>query len=195
MLSTYKYSLNSGPLVEVQPDFERRLSELTATQLSELYGERELSVLAMLHGDGRMSLREVARRLDYPESQVRTIFRRFENTPGVLNYQTIVNPRALGHRHVHQVYLKANYRLLPDIVKQLSDMPEVLGLATMSGNINLALSTSVTSRAALQELVTDRIPAIEGITEIEVVDMLHGYKFNGSWSVPIAGENAAVKAR
>ena len=186
VLSNYKHSLNSGPIVEVKPDFDRRLRELTNTRLSELYAERELSVLAMLHGDGRMSLREVARRLDYPESQVRTIFRKLENSPGVLNYQTIVNPRALGHRHVHQVYVKANFCLLPGIVKQLQNMPEVIGLATLSGPMNLALSTTVPSRAGLQALVTERIPAIDGVEEIEVVDMLRGYKFDGAWSLPLA---------
>ena len=184
VLSIYKHSINHGPIVEVQPDFKRRLRELTDTRLSESFGKRELSVLAMLHGDGRMSLREVARRLDYPESQVRTIFRKFENTPGILNYQTIVNPRSLGHRHVHQLYLKANYRLLPSIVKQLKNMPEVLGLATLSGTMNLTASTSVPSRAALQALVNERIPSIKGVVEIEVIDMLHGYKFDGSWTVP-----------
>ncbi len=189
VLSSYKHSLNSGPIVEIKPDFQRRLRELTDTRLSERYAKRELSVLAMLHGDGRMSLREVARRLDYPESQVRTIFRKFENTPGILNYQTIVNPRALGHRYVHQVYIKASYCLLPDIVNQLKIMPEVLGLATMSGTMNLALSTTVPSRAELQEFVTERIPAIDGIEEIEVVDMLRGYKFDGSWTLPVARED------
>lgn len=184
VLSIYKHSINHGPIVEVQPNFKRRLRELTDTRLSESFGKRELSVLAMLHGDGRMSLREVARRLDYPESQVRTIFRKFENTPGILNYQTIVNPRSLGHRHVHQLYLKANYRLLPSIVKQLKNMPEVLGLATLSGTMNLTASTSVPSRAALQALVNERIPSIKGVMEIEVIDMLHGYKFDGSWTVP-----------
>ena len=194
VLSNYKHSFNSGPIVEVKPDFEQRLRELTDTRLSELYAERELSVLAMLHGDGRMSLREVARRLDYPESQVRTIFRKFENTPGILNYQTIVNSRALGHRHVHQVYAKANYCLLPGIVKQLKTMPEVLGLATMSGRMNLALSTTVQSRAELQQLVSERIPAIDGIEEIEVVDMLRAYKFDGSWTLPVASEAEAPAA-
>ena len=186
VLSIYKHSINHGPIVEVQPNFKRRLRELTDTRLSESFGKRELSVLAMLHGDGRMSLREVARRLDYPESQVRTIFRKFENTPGILNYQTIVNPRSLGHRHVHQLYLRASYRLLPSIVKQLKDMPEVLGLATLSGTMNLTASTSVPSRAALQALVNERIPSIKGVMEIEVIDMLHGYKFDGSWTVPVA---------
>lgn len=186
VLSIHKHSTNHGPIVEVQPNFKRRLRELTATRLSESFGKRELSVLAMLHGDGRMSLREVARRLDYPESQVRTIFRKFENTPGILNYQTVVNPRSLGHRHVHQLYLKANYRLLPSIVKQLKNMPEVLGLATLSGTMNLTTSISVPSRAALQALVNERIPSIKGVMEIEVIDMLHGYKFDGSWTVPVA---------
>ena len=194
VLSNYKHSLNSGPIVEIKPDFEQRLRELTDTRLSESYAERELSVLAMLHGDGRMSLREIARRLDYPESQVRTIFRKFENTPGILNYQTIVNSRALGHRHVHQVYVKANYCLLPGIVKQLKPMPEVLGLATMSGRMNLALSTTVQSRAELQQLVSERIPAIDGIEEIEVVDMLRAYKFDGSWTLPVASEAEAPAA-
>ena len=192
LLSNYKYSINHGPIVEVQPDFERRLRELIDTQLSELFGERELSVLAMLHGDGRMSLREVARRLDYPESQVRTIFRKFESTPGILNYQTVVNPRSLGHRHVHQLYFRANYRQLPSIVKQLKDMPEVLGLATLSGAMNLTASISTPSRAALQVLVNERIPAIKGITETEVIDMLHGYKFEGSWTVPLAKPPSAA---
>ena len=192
VLSNYKYSINHGPLVEVQPNFERRLRELADTQLSESLGERELSVLAMLHGDGRMSLREVARRLDYPESQVRTIFRKFENTPGILNYQTVVNPRSLGHRHVHQLNFKANYHLLPSIVQQLKNMPEVLGLATLSGTMNLTASTSTPSRAALQALVNERIPMIKGITEIEVIDMLHGYKFEGSWTVPVVKTPSAA---
>lgn len=188
VLSTYKHSTNHGPIVEVQPNFKRRLRELTETQLSESFGKRELSVLAMLHGDGRMSLREVARRLDYPESQVRTIFRKFENTPGILNYQTIVNPRSLGHRHVHQIYIKANYRLLPVVVRQLKNMPAVVGLATLSGTMNLTASTSTPSRAALQELVNERIPAVKGVIGIEVIDMLHGYKFDGSWTVPVASD-------
>ncbi len=192
VLSNYKYSVNHGPIVEVQPNFERRLRELTDTRLSESFGERELSVLAMLHGDGRMSLRKVARQLDYPESQVRTIFRKFENTPGILNYQTIVNPRSLGHRHVHQLYVKANYRLLPGVVRQLKNMPEVLGLATLSGTMNLTASTSTPSRVALQALVNERIPAIEGVMETEVIDMLHGYKFEGSWTVPVAKTPSTV---
>ena len=192
VLSNYKYSINHGPIVEIQPNFERRLRELTDTQLSESFGERELSVLAMLHGDGRMSLREVARRLDYPESQVRTIFRKFENTPGILNYQTVVNPRSLGHRHVHQLYCRANYRWLPDIVEQLRSMPEVIGLATLSGTMNLTASTSTPSRAALQSLVNERIPSIKGIMEVEVIDMLHGYKFEGSWTVPVAKPPSAA---
>ena len=52
VLSTYKHSHSSGPIVNIVPDFHRRLRELSDTRLQELLGERELSVLAMLHGDG-----------------------------------------------------------------------------------------------------------------------------------------------
>ena len=185
VLSNYKYSLNHGPIVEKKPDFNRRLSELSATRLSDCYGKRELSVLAMLHGDGRKSLREVARHLDFPESQVRAIFRKLDDTPGMLNYKTIVNPGALGHRHVHQIYLKANYQFLPAIVKQLTEMPEVLGIANTSAALNLAVSTITPSRIAFRELITERIPAIHGIENFEVVEMMQGFKFEGSWTIPI----------
>lgn len=45
-------------------------------------------------------------------------------------------------------------------------------------------SAQIASRAAPQALVNERIPAIKGVMETEVIDMLHGYKFDGSWAVP-----------
>lgn len=185
VLSTYKHSHSSGPIVNIVPDFGRRLRELSDTRLQELLGERELSVLAMLHGDGRMSLREVARRLDYPESQVRSIFRKLENTPGILNYQTIVNPRSLANPYQCELYIKASYRYLPDILDTLEALPEVMGLATITGNQNLALTVGAPARNTLQRIVTERIPAMQGIQEIEVINLHRGFKFDGSWTIPV----------
>ena len=185
VLSLYKYTHNSGPIVDILPDFERRFRELIDTRLQEVFGERELAVLAMLHGDGRMSLREVARRLEFPESQVRSIFRKFENTPGILHYQTIVDPRSLASPYQSQLYLEASYDLLPRILRTLVALPEVTGLATITGKKNLAVTIGVATRHALQRLVTEQIPAIEGVTGIEVVNLHRGYKFDGAWTFPV----------
>lgn len=185
VLSTYKHSNSSGPIVNIVPDFDRRLRELSETRLQELLGERELAVLAMLHGDGRMSLREVARRLDYPESQVRSIFRKLENTPGMLNYQTIVNPRSLANPYQCELYIKASYRYLPDILRTLTAFPEVVGLATITGKQNLAVTVGTPSRNTLQRIVAELIPAMEGVLETEVISLHRGFKFDGSWTIPV----------
>ena len=185
VLSNYKRTHNSGPIVNIVPDFDRRLRELSETRLQELLGERELAVLAMLHGDGRMSLREVARRLDYPESQVRSIFRKLENTPGMLNYQTIVDPRSLANPYQCELYIKASYRYLPDILKTLTARPEVSGLATITGSQNLAVTVGTPSRNTLQRTVAELVPAMEGVLETEVISLHRGFKFDGSWTIPV----------
>lgn len=185
-LSFLKNSLNSGPIHDIQPDSKKRCDELKQTQLAELFNDRELSVLSVLHGDGRISLRQAASQLSLPESQVRAAVRKFEKTPGILNYQTMIDPRVHGNRHACLVFMKINHAQLQKAADILIPLPEVTQLSTLTGSKNLGVIISVQERLKLSLLIEEHLRNIPGVSEIEIMDLVGSYKYDGSWYIPEA---------
>ena len=187
-LKFLKNSLNTGPIHDLGASIASRMDELSSTNLAKKYNERELKVLAALHRDGRMSLRQVANQLDIPESQVRASVRKFQNTPGILDYQTLIDPRMHGNQHACFLLMRVNHAMLAQAVAELKPLPDVTQLTTITGRKNLAAVISVKERADLQTIVNTNIRANAGIKDVEVIDLTASYKYEGSWNIPIFEE-------
>lgn len=185
MVGLHKLHMHMGAMVAMRPAFKKRLAELKATELSALCSERDLAVLASLHGNGRMSLREVARVLDVPESQVRSAIRKFRQTPGLLDYRTIVNPAAIGSRTVCWLGMKVSYTLLPEIIERLCAFPQITALCSLTGAFNLSALAVSTDHASLHDFLDSHVRIIRGVSEILVVGVKMGHKFNGAWTIPV----------
>ena len=183
-LSFLKNSLNSGPIHDLKPDSTKRFDELKQTELTELFNDRELAVLSVLHGDGRISLRQAASQLSLPESQVRAAVRKFEKMPGILNYQTMIDPRVHGNEHACIVFMKINHALLQQAADILVPLPEVTQLSTLTGSKNLGAIISVQERLELSSIIEEYVRLIPGVTDISIIDLVGSYKYEGSWYVP-----------
>ncbi len=185
VLATYKRSTDMGPILAPYPNFETRLLELKPTALAKKFNDRELAVLAALHCDGRMSLREVARITNIPESQVRSASKKLSETPGVINFQTAVHPQAVGHRAVSLVYLSVDYRYVSDFVNRLLPFEEVSHLSQISGRHNFVAVINAGSRPQLHGFITERLRTSDIVKSFEVIDLVRGYKFDAAWGEPI----------
>ena len=112
----------------------------------------------------------------------------FENTPGILNYQTMIDPGVQGNLHACLAFMKVNHGFLQRAAESLTALPEGTQLSTLTGSKYLAAIINIQERTRLQSILADHVRTIAGIGEIEIIDLIASYKYDGAWNIHMREE-------
>jgi Lrp/AsnC family transcriptional regulator for asnA, asnC and gidA len=133
--------------------------------------EIDEQIMQLLCDDGRLSNREVARRLDISEGTVRQRLKKLEDA-NAIQMGLVMDPVRLGIGFAAQVMLSVEPASLEPTLDALSKLPDVHYVASITGQFNILVSMTAVDIAAFRQLVDAQIQSIKGVHRIEVRPMI-----------------------
>jgi Lrp/AsnC family transcriptional regulator, regulator for asnA, asnC and gidA len=124
-------------------------------------------ILDLLRDDGRLSNREVARRLDISEGTVRQRLKKLEDARAI-RIGAVIDPVKLGIGAAACVMVTVDPASLSSALDAFCAMPGVAYVAAITGRFNVFVSMTAVDLTALRAVISDRIERFRGVCEVEV---------------------------
>jgi len=116
----------------------------------------DMSILRVLTGDGRASLRDIAVRTDLSTPTVSLRLSRMIKGGLIKGFAPIIDPLAT-RKVLAIVKLKVPARLIDTLAGRLAKLDEVSGVFTTTGEANLSVRVMADDVGGLQKFVTERL--------------------------------------
>ena len=133
------------------------------------------SIMNLLREDGRLSNREVARRLDVSEGTVRQRLKKLEDA-NAIRMGVVVDPVKLGIGIGATVLLTVQPRCVEEVLDAFCKLPEAKYVATIMGPFNIFVSMTSTNLPTLRCLIDAQIERCGGVERVEVRPMVSAPK-------------------
>lgn len=150
-------------------------------------------IVDFLRADGRMSYREIARRLEVSESMVRKRVARLVES-GWMRILAISDPLQLGVPVVATTYAKINPKYLETVSDRLAQCPQVRYLGTGVGHANLVVESLHASANELYDFIEANL-GTEGIISSETMQVTKIKKSVWDWDLSRFGKGPNGLAR
>jgi len=152
--------------------------------------QTSLAILETLQADARISNAELGRRVGLAPSAVFERIKKLEDRGTVRGYSANIDPAAVDLGLLAFVLVRSDERRgAPLTEAALVAMPEVQEVHHVAGEDCFLLKVRVRDTLALNELLSDRISALEGVRSTKTTIVLRTAKETST--IPIAGADAA----
>ncbi len=142
--------------------------------------EHDEAIIAVLREDGRMAVRDLAQRVGLTEATVRARIRRLEES-GSMRIVAKLDLGAMGYPFVALVGLKIRGRTIDEVGQDLLQISEVISILSVIGRNDLEIQVIARDMAMLNILLTETIPAIDGIVGVESALAMNIVKYVQPW--------------
>lgn len=137
--------------------------------------ELDRGLVEALQENGRMSYREIGRRLATPEATVRSRLARLTRA-GAIHLEAVTDMNAFGEQAAAWIALRVRGGALEPVSRQLCNVAEIGFVGTAVGRFNLLSLLVLPTREALLDCVFGKISPLQGIQQIETWEIVHSYK-------------------
>ena len=127
-------------------------------------------ILAELQRDGRLSLTELADRVQLSLSPTHRRLRALETSGAITGYRAIIDPDAVGMGFgalVFDTMEQANRATGPAFAAAVAEIPEVIQALRLFGDPDYLLRVAVPDLPAYQRLWDERLSALPGVRRVE----------------------------
>lgn len=146
-------------------------------------------IVALLQEDGRAPHASLAREVGLSVSAVNDRVRRLADRGVITGYGARIDPEAVGVDVLAFVSVAIDWRRRDEgFVQGVCAMPEVLECHQVTGDWTYLLKIRAASNDALEDLLSNRIKLLPGVTRSETVFTLRSMK--ETMSLPIGGQSA-----
>lgn len=121
------------------------------------------AILRVLIDDGRVSVAEVARRVNVSRASAYNHLERLTETGVITGYGARVDPRGLGHEVSALVFLRVDQGQWRIMKEQLLAVPEVEFVGLTSGDFDFVVLVRATSTDNLRDVVLARLLAMDEV--------------------------------
>jgi DNA-binding Lrp family transcriptional regulator len=133
--------------------------------------ERDLEILRLLQGDGKVSTREIAERLRCPLTTVYSRIKRLEELGVIKGYKAILDARKLGRPTTAFILASFAYRTpgihetldQREIARQIAKFPEVQEVHIITGDWDILIKVKARDVAEIGRFVVDKLRMVRGI--------------------------------
>jgi Lrp/AsnC family transcriptional regulator, regulator for asnA, asnC and gidA len=132
-------------------------------------------IISLLQSDGRMPYREIARQIDVSEATVRSRVHRLQ-TDGVLTIAAIADPFKLGYTVMAFSLLRTQLVRQQAVIDELTSWEEVTYISSCTGRANIYVQFACNGHHHLWELLSERLPSLDGVIEAETFQELKMHK-------------------
>lgn len=143
----------------------------------------DLHLVTLLHEDGRMATREMARRCGLAEGPVRRRLARLLDE-GIIKVTVLTDPPSVNLRLSALVMVKCRMDSVEELSRQVSLMPEVRYVAMLTGEYDLILEAFFYSRRHLTSFLTKKLAKLDGVIDTQTSIVLDVAKLSFEWEVP-----------
>jgi Lrp/AsnC family transcriptional regulator for asnA, asnC and gidA len=150
--------------------------------MKSLHDEKDLEILRVLQENGRASYSEIAKRLGLSEAAVYTRIQKLMRHGLIKKIQAVVDSEKLGFNLTAIVAVKAQPSRYEYLLKELSEIPEIVEIYDVTGDYYCLLKLRLQNREALAKLL-DRIGAMDGVISTDTRIVLRTIK--ESYSLPL----------
>jgi Lrp/AsnC family leucine-responsive transcriptional regulator len=152
--------------------------------------QTSLAILETLQADARISNAELGRRVGLAPSAVFERIRKLEERGAVRGYSANIDPASVDLALLAFVFVRSDERRgAPLTEAAFVAMPEVQEVHHVAGEDCFLLKVRVRDTLALNELLSDRISALEGVRSTKTTIVLRTAKETSM--IPIAGADAS----
>jgi Lrp/AsnC family transcriptional regulator for asnA, asnC and gidA len=144
-------------------------------------------IIRHLQEDGRRAYREIGRALGVSEGTIRWRVRRLIDSQA-LRVVAIADPFRLGYRVLAFVLISVESGAHANVIEALVAFPEVTYVSACAGRYDVYIQVVCRDNDHLFELLTERVPAIGGITRAETFTEFKMYKV--SYRYPVREDDA-----
>jgi Lrp/AsnC family transcriptional regulator for asnA, asnC and gidA len=130
--------------------------------------ELDLKIISHLQENGRISVAELAKRLNQPENTVRYRIERLLKNGVIRRFTALVDPRALGLNVSAAVMFKVDPKKLDQLLEKLTSMKDVTNIYQLSGEWDLIAVVFAKDIQDLHERV-EELRRAEGVKEMNVM--------------------------
>jgi Lrp/AsnC family transcriptional regulator, regulator for asnA, asnC and gidA len=129
------------------------------------------AILALLGTDGRMSTREIGRRLRLAEATARSRVRRLQEN-GALNFVTLIHEKVSRELAGAYVGIQAEQRKVREIAAKIAELQECSFSGIALGSYNIFAYFLTADRQSLYRLMRESVEPIPGVITMSVREIL-----------------------
>lgn len=145
-------------------DLSSPLDQVDGTDASSSKDEQ---IIALLSRDGRMSNREIARRIGVSEGNVRHRLRKMDEAK-VMRLGVVCDAASLGMGAVAMARIATNPGRTGAVLAELETIDAVAFLASTTGEYNVTAAIQTADQGELAALCDDRITSVRGVLDLRV---------------------------
>jgi Lrp/AsnC family transcriptional regulator for asnA, asnC and gidA len=138
-------------------------------------GPLDSRILSLLQLNGRAPYREIARKLGVSEGTVRTRVGKLQSD-GVLTIAAIADPFKLGYSVMVFCLLKIEMGKQQRAIDELRQWDEITYISSCTGRADLYVQLVCRDHDHLWEILTERIPAVDGVLDAETFQEIKMHK-------------------
>jgi DNA-binding Lrp family transcriptional regulator len=127
-------------------------------------------ILAELQRDGRLSLTELAERVQLSMSPTHRRLRALETSGAITGYRAIIDPDAVGMGFGALVFVtmaQANRDTVPAFDAAVAEIPEVIQALRLFGDPDYLLRVAVPDLRAYEKLWDEKLSALPGVARVQ----------------------------
>ncbi|MEM9670632.1 MAG: Lrp/AsnC family transcriptional regulator [Pseudomonadota bacterium] len=145
-------------------------------QVEKSVGDRlDQDIILELQADGRVSNREISRKLDVSEGTIRNRLKRLM-VQNILRLQGVIDYRATGNSILGTIKVKVQPHLIRSVTEELSAKNYVAFIGIMSGADNLFVLINVPSIRDFRDVCDTLIKPLPGVLDMTYAPVSHTLK-------------------
>ena len=160
------------------PNFTTMKKEQTPSPSFELDAV-DIRILNLLQKDGRLSVRELAKRVNLSSTPVHERLRRLESAGVIDHYAAVVNPGRIGQLivvFVNVILKEHSTRLGGEFIRKVTAFPEVVEFYTIGGEHDFMIKVMVPDMMAYRRFFVDQLGEVPNIARLQSVIVLDTIK-------------------
>src|SRR5262245_41831482 len=130
----------------------------------------DLAILRCLQEDVRMSIAEIASRLETPESTTRSRLNRLKES-GLVQLSALANPLALGFQTWNLFHIECELSQVREVAASLAAESDIHFVTIVAGDYELLAAGVFKTNAEFLGFLTTRLAGMKGIRRIKTANI------------------------
>ncbi|WP_318570974.1 Lrp/AsnC family transcriptional regulator [Salinigranum marinum] len=126
--------------------------------------ELEHRLLSILKEDSKASLGEIADQAGVARPTARKYIQKLEEEGAIVGYTVEIDPKKVNHQSIAMVGIDIESDQYVEATSKLRDLDSLTALYTATGDHMLMAELEATGSTELNEIVSDQILSIQGVT-------------------------------
>jgi len=144
----------------------------------------DCEIIRLLQHDGRISNREISRKIGVSETTTRARLNRLIRS-GIIQVVAVSNPFKLGFGVIGNSKIRIDVRKVDTVLNELKKIKEIWYIALATGGTDIDAEFNVKSLDDLNSLLFEKISKIPGINQIDTSLILRFAKRDYAWGTAV----------